>query len=250
MTSDLPPSPPPTADDDDGGRPTTASGPMTWLRESAGAVLAVALAALLVLPVVAWGVDTLLFQRRGAGVAEAVPALADAVALVNRRGCDGAAGSGSGFAITHEGRPAVVTNRHVVGAAAAVGVRTLDGAAGPDVVEVLLAPSEDVAVLVLDEPIGDALAFGRPPAVGDEVRLVGFPGARPITSAGAVAAGDDRRVVLDLPADPGASGAPLVDDDGRVVAQVVARTPEGDGVAIPIDRVAAALRDVVPAPSC
>lgn len=233
-----------------GGDEPIASTSMSRLRERAGRVLAGVLALLLVLPVVAWAVDTLVFSTLGDDVADAVPELADAVALVSMRGCDGVNGSGSGFATTYDGRPAVVTNRHVVEGAAVVGVRTLRGSSGPDVVEVLLAPGEDVAVLVLDQPLGTELQLGRRPAVGERVRLVGFPGARPVTSAGEVVDTDRTRTVLDLAADPGASGAPLVDTEDRVVGQVVARTPDGRAVAIPVDRVAAAIGEVVPAPPC
>lgn len=233
-----------------GGDERIASTSMSRLRDRAGRVLAGVLALLLVLPVVAWAVDTIVFSALGEDVADAAPELADAVALVSMRGCDGVNGTGSGFATTVDGRPAVITNRHVVAGAAVVGVRTLRGTSGPDVVEVLLAPGEDVAVLVLDEPLGAELRLGRRPTVGERLRLVGFPGARPVTSTGEVVDDDRTRMVLDLPADPGASGAPLVDTEDRVVAQVVARTPDGDAVAIPIDRVAAAVGDVVPAPPC
>lgn len=237
---------------DDGERDdaTTASTPMARLLDRAGRVLAGMLAVMLVLPVAAWAVDTLIFSRLGEGVAEAAPALADAVALVNRRGCDGRTGSGSGFAVTYEGRPAVVTNRHVVESSAVVGVRTLSGGAGPDVVEVLLSQIDDVAVLVLDRPLGAELALGRPATIGDQVRLVGFPGARPVTSTGRVSDSDNRRMLLDVEVDPGASGAPLVDDRDRVVAQVVARTEDGLGVAIPAGRLGSALRRLQPAAPC
>lgn len=238
------PDPAPT---DDGVAPSTS---MSRLRDRGGRALALIIAATMLLPIGAWAIDSLVFAALGEDVAEAAPGLADGVALVSRRGCDGSTGSGSGFAVDLDGTPAVVTNRHVVERAAAVGIRTLDGRAGPDVTDVLLSTSDDVAVLVLEEPLDGALRIGSRPALGDRLRLVGFPGARPVTSAGDVVDVDARRIQLDLRADPGASGAPLVDDDDAVVAQVVARTPDGDAVAIPVDVVGAALRSVVPAPDC
>lgn len=224
--------------------------PMTRLRDRAGRVLALVLAVFLVVPAGAWIVDTIAFNREGAEVADAVPQLADAVALVTRLGCDGSSGTGSGFAITYEGGPALVTNRHVVQDAEQVGLRRLSGGSGPQVVEVLLSPVEDVAVLRLDEGLGSTLRLGRAPAVGDEVRLVGFPGAQPITSAGEVVDADGTRVLVDLQAGPGASGAPMVDADGAVVAQVVARRPDGTGVGIAAPALARAIDEVVTTPGC
>lgn len=224
--------------------------PMVQLRERGGKVLAVVLAVLLVVPAGAWLLDTLAFNREGAAVADAVPELADAVALVQRLGCDGTSGTGSGFAVTYDGEPALVTNRHVVDGASQVGLRTLAGGPGPAVTRVLLSTRQDVAVLVLDEPLGSMLGVGSAPAPGDPVRLVGFPGARPITTSGAVEDVRGDRIVLDFPVGPGSSGAPVVDEDGSVVAQVVARTSDGAGVAIAAPAVAAGIDALVEAPSC
>lgn len=228
----------------------TPDTPMIQLRERGGRVIAVVLAIFLVVPAGAWLVETLAFSREGAEVAEAVPDLADAVALVRRLGCNGDSGTGSGFAITYDGQPALVTNRHVVLDSAQVGLRTLDGGPGPQVTQVLVAPDEDVAVLVLSEPLGATLGLGDAPRAGDEVRLVGFPGARPITTAGTVDTSDRTRVELDFEVGPGSSGAPVVDERGVVVAQVVARRADGSGVAIAAPAVGDAIASVVEAPGC
>ena len=228
----------------------TPDTPLTRLRERGGRVIAVLLAVFLVLPAGAWLVDSIVFNRQGARVADAVPELADAVALVTRLGCDGSSGTGSGFAIDLDGRPALVTNRHVVLGAASVGLRALDGGPGPLVTEVLVAPRQDVAVLLLDEPLGSTLGLGTAPGVGDRVRVVGFPGARPITTAGQVQEAGSDRVVLDFEVGPGSSGAPVVDEGGVVVAQVVARRSDGAGVATAAPAVADGIASVVPAPGC
>lgn len=226
------------------------SSPMIRLRERGGRVLGIVLAILLVVPAGAWIVDMVVFNREGAEVSEEVPELADAVALVRRLGCDGTSGTGSGFAITHDGEPALVTNRHVVDGAAQVGLQTLDGGSGPEVTRVLLAPDVDVAVLVLSEPLGTTLGVGGAPTAGDEVRLVGFPGARPITTAGAVEGVASDRVELDFDVGPGSSGAPVVDENGTVVAQVVARRADGSGVAIAAPAVADGIAAATEAPGC
>lgn len=238
-------SPPPPPEEEE-----TPDTPMTQLRERGGRVLAVVLSIFLVLPAGAWLIDTISFNREGAEVADAVPELAEAVALVRRLGCDGTSGTGSGFAITYDDQPALVTNRHVVLGAAQVGLRTLDGGPGPEVTRVLVSPDQDVAVLVLSEPLGTTLGLGSAPLPGDPVRLVGFPGARPITTAGAVDDTGGDRVELDFEVGPGSSGAPVVDEDGTVVAQVVARRQDGSGIAIAAPAVADGIASAVEAPGC
>lgn len=224
--------------------------PMTRLREKGGRWIALLLAVFLVVPAGAWLVDSIAFNRQGARVADAVPELAEAVALVTRLGCDGTSGTGSGFAIEYDGEPALVTNRHVVLGAAQVGLRELDGGPGPDVTEVLVSPDQDVAVLLLSRPLGSTLGIGTAPRDGDDVRVVGFPGARPITTAGTVEDTDGRRIVLDFEVGAGASGAPVVDDDGGVVAQVVARRSDGLGVATSAPALVDGINSVVAAPGC
>lgn len=228
----------------------TPDTPMTQLRERGGRAIAVLLAVFLVLPAGAWLVESLAFNREGAQVADAVPELSDAVALVQRLGCDGTSGTGSGFAITYDDQPALVTNRHVVLDAAQVGLRTLEGGPGPEVTRVLVSPEQDVAVLVLSEPLGSTLGLGDAPASGDPVRLVGFPGARPITTEGTVAETSRGRVVLDFEVGGGSSGAPIVDERGTVVAQVVARRVDGSGIATSAPAVADGIASLVEAPAC
>jgi V8-like Glu-specific endopeptidase len=86
--------------------------------------------------------------------------------------------------------------------------------------------------------------------VGDPLRLVGFPAARPFTTLGTVAAVTDRELLVSLPTEPGASGSPLVAADGTVVGQIFARTVDGQGLATPIVRLLAAAREAVPARGC
>lgn len=224
--------------------------PLSRMRDNAGKALAVLLAVLLVVPAGAWLADELAFRRAGDEVAEAAPALADAVVLISNLACDGRNGTGSGFATELDGRPVVLTNRHVVEGASRVSLRTLDGDPGPSVTAVLLSDDDDVAVLELDAALPSSLALAPAPVVDDPVRLVGFPGARPITSSGEVDEVGGARLLLSMQVDGGASGAPVVDADDRVVAQVVARTPEGAGVAIPAPVVARAAAGARPAPGC
>ncbi len=220
-----------------------------------GPWLAVLVAIALVLPVGGWVFDELGFRASGDAVVAQLgedAELADALLLVRSVGCGGALASGTAFAVDLGDGPVVVTNRHVVEGSRSVGVRPLDGGPAVTVEDHRLSTIADVAVLDLADPgaVTAVLVRGETPSVGDEVRLVGFPAARPFTTDGAVAAVDPARLLLELRTDPGASGSPVVDTDGRVVGQVFARTEDGHGVATPVDRLSHAVSEAVPAPPC
>jgi S1-C subfamily serine protease len=55
---------------------------------------------------------------------------------------------------------------------------------------------------------------------------------------------------VELATDPGASGSPLVTEDGRVAGQIFARSSRGQGLATPIARLVAAVEAATPAPAC
>lgn len=241
---------PPDEDDLDGFE-------TTWARlvRRFGPWLAGLLAVVLVLPVGGWLVDELEFRASGEAVTEALGGdadLADALLLVRAVGCGGTLATGSAFAVDLGDGPVIVTNRHVVEDARTVGLRRLDGGPVIAVDSHRLAPDADVAVLDLADPddLPPALARGRTPAAGDDVRLVGFPAARPFTTRGTVAEVTPTRLVVDLQTDPGASGSPVVDARGQVVGQIFARTHGERGLATPVDRLAGAVAEAAPAPAC
>lgn len=207
--------------------------------------LALFVAVLLVVPLGGWLLEELAFQRSGSEVEAALGAedLADSVFLVRAARCDGTSGSGSGFVAQREGRPVVVTNRHVVDGARVVGLRRLTGGAAIEVAGYRVSDGADVAVLEVADPsaLPPALPFGEPVEAGAPVRIVGFPAARPFTTSGAVERAEPGRLLVDVRTDPGASGSPVVDPDGRVVGQVFARSEEDLGVATPVDVLADAI---------
>lgn len=210
---------------------------MSRLVSRARSWLALFVALLLVVPLGGWLLQELAFSRSADTIEEEVSAgLADSVFLVRAARCDGTSGSGSGFVAVRDGERVVVTNRHVVDGARIVGVRPLTGGPAIDVAGYRVSEEADVAVLELEEPssLPSPLAFGASPAVGDDVRVVGFPLARPFTTEGSVTTAQPGRLVIDVRTDPGASGSPVVDDGGRVVGQIFARTGEGRGVATPV----------------
>jgi S1-C subfamily serine protease len=223
---------------------------MSRLGRRGGRWLALLLAGLLVLGAVTWLLDELAFRGRASDLEAAVGERAAAVHLVRATGCDGQRRSGSAFVVSTPTGPALVTNRHVVEASDLVAVRSVTDGIAREVASLRLSDAADVAVLEVADPatLPAPLSIGGGVAEGDEVRLLGFPAARPWTTAGTVAAVGRDRLALDLRVAPGASGSPVVDADAVVVAQVFARTPEGTGVATPAGLLADAIRDAAPAP--
>lgn len=222
--------------------------------ERAKGILGVVLALALIIPLGAGLLQVLGFERAGDRVVEELAAddldtaLAESVLLVGGTTCSGAGSvTGTAFAVEVDGRDLLVTNRHVVDDVASVGVRPLGGGPGPRVSSWQLSTSADVAVLELEDPA--ALPATLPlassdPAPGDQVRTVGFPSGMPFTTAGPVDAIQGGRVVLDMRIDPGASGSPVLDRQGAVVAQVFARTDGGRGVGTPAGTLRTALDDL------
>jgi S1-C subfamily serine protease len=222
--------------------------------------LAAVVAAALLIPTGAWLLDELDFRRSGADVLETLEGtlgeddVAGAILLVRAAGCTPSqGGSGSGFVVDVGDGPVILTNRHVVDGARQVAVRALDGTANARVVEVEVSDVADVAVLRVADPGGLPPALrlvDRPVAVGDDVRLVGFPAARPATTAGTVVEAAPAQLLLELEVVPGASGSPVVDASGHVVGQIHAVTAGGLGLATPAELLVRAARTSEPLPDC
>lgn len=233
--------------------------PMTRLARRLRTWIVVIVALALVVPSGAWFVDELSFRRRASAVVATLEGelpgavAAGAVLRVRTLRCTGTAATGSAFVAATADGPVVVTNRHVVDDAAIVGVRALDGSFDLRVTGVRLSGRADVAVLDVGDPtaLPPALVLASGGArVGEAVRTVGFPAATPFTTAGRVAALADGRMLLDLEVDPGASGSPVVADDGEVVGQIFGVMPDGRGVATPSGILRVAIAEAVPAPAC
>jgi S1-C subfamily serine protease len=215
--------------------------------------LALVLAVLLAVPFSGWLVDELGFRSAGWDVAgEVDQALVDSVLLVRAGRCDGSVVTGTAFVLAVDDGPVVVTNRHVVEQVRTAGVRPLTGGTPETVTGVRLAADADVAVLEVAAPerLPTALLPGSAADVGAELRLVGFPAARAFTTTGTVEAVDPDVLRVELATDPGASGSPLVTEDGRVAGQIFARSAGGQGLATPIARLLAAVEAATPAPAC
>lgn len=155
-------------------------------------------------------------------------------------GCGGV-GTGSGFAV---GEDVLVTNRHVVAGAETLQLSTYDGqdilveTAGSAVVA-------DLALVRTKDALPAAVTLApADPELGDAVEIVGYPGGGRLTSSTGRVLGyqDDplganagRVMVTDAEAQPGSSGSPVYDAEGRVVGVVYAASREGDAaLAIPV----------------
>lgn len=216
--------------------------------------LGVLVAIALVVPFGAGLLNLLVFDRAGERVADEVEqrdldrALTEGVLLVRATPCAAAGiASGTAFATRLDGRPVLVTNRHVVQDVRSVGVQELDGGPGPRVESWRLAAGADVAVLDLaeDTVLPVVLGFARDePDVGTDVVTIGFPNAMPYTTGGPIASHQGSRVQFDFRVDPGASGSPVLGPDGLVVGQIYGRTEAGHGVGTALSALRQALSDL------
>jgi len=133
-------------------------------------------------------------------------------------------GHGSGFLVSKDGY--ILTNEHVVGAAREVRVRWSDGTETRGTVE-RADKGRDVALVKTDPGARSPLLFRTtPPVVGETVLAVGAPldiqfqgtVTRGIVSTPSRMYGGLRYVQSDVMVNPGNSGGPLLDEQGRVVA--------------------------------
>jgi S1-C subfamily serine protease len=170
--------------------------------------------------------------------------------------------TGTGVVIVDQG--IILTNLHVVNAAAKLGIVFADGLESEATV-IGLHPEQDLAVLqaktIPDDLAAATMRSTRDLAIGDDVLAVGFPfGIGPSASAGVVSglrreyrSPEGKRILtnliqFDAAANPGNSGGPLVTAEGEVVGIVTGllnpteqRVFIGIGFAVPIESAAGAV---------
>jgi len=158
-------------------------------------------------------------------------------------------GLGAGFAgWVEDGKLYVVTAAHVVSELGEqVTIERNTGSWGAEVVG--RDKGRDLAVLrVSGRPIGAAPLWQKPlrnrPRPGDELLLVGSPyGLGGTVTSGVVSAVRPNLIQTDAAANPGNSGGPAVDRNGRVVGVLVSGGGENLNFAVPIRQLCLTLRD-------
>ena len=190
-------------------------------------------------------VDDALLDAYSRSVSAVARLARPSVAHITMSRSSSARGAGSGFAFTHDGL--VLTNSHVVHEAKEVMVAFADGLesrarlVGED-------PDTDVAVLRLEDgdTVGLTLGDSRRLRQGQIAIAVGSPlGFELTVTAGIVSAlgrslrGFAGRVIddviqTDAALNPGNSGGPLLDSEGRVIGVNTAAIPSAQGLAFAV----------------
>jgi serine protease Do len=146
--------------------------------------------------------------------------------------------TGTGFAITNEGY--LATNYHVTDGADSIYIQNHEGDYFKASV-VAYDPQTDIAILKVDDENfrfgkGDVpyTFSGSKAGLGARVYTLGFPEDEIIYNEGYISAkngfeNDSMQYRLELPADPGQSGAPVLDTHGNVLAIVTARGSQSEG---------------------
>lgn len=179
------------------------------------------------------------------GTADYAKTRRSVVLVLGRMGED--ASSGTGFAVTREGRRTVIaTCWHVVQGASELAVRTDGGAVVPARLRAQAAGGVDLALLTIEDASLPLLPLAGPARVGQEVGVIGFPrafdfmngglGLEPSLSKGIVSAlrpgdGGVPWLQVDAAVNEGNSGGPAVDwKTGRVVGVATAKLREAEGL--------------------
>lgn len=163
--------------------------------------------------------------------------------------------TGTGFALSNDGY--IVTNYHVVEGAENIQVRLRNGKVVPASI-VAYEPKNDIAMLKVDDKhfrfgkgeLPYSFMAGRA-ALGANIYTLGFPQDEIVYNEGYISSnngyqGDSNQYRLEVPAGPGQSGAPVVDDNGAVVGIIRSKDEgtEGTTYAVTSKTLLRLLRDV------
>lgn len=144
---------------------------------------------------------------------------------------------GTGFALTNDGF--VATNYHVVKDARSIFIQTADNSYKAYLVA--FEPAADVAILKIEDK---AFRFGKSPlpyalstrisGLGQKVFTIGFPQDDLVYNEGYISCesgygGDSASYQLEMTANPGQSGAPVIDKYGNIVALVTGKQSNTSG---------------------
>ena len=146
---------------------------------------------------------------------------------------------GSGF-VVHDGQ--VVTNRHVIAAAATGFVRLVDKATKFQIAgTVAVDDAHDLAIVAVTDLKAPSLPLGdsNKVAVGDDVYAAGNPkGLEGTFSQGIISAirrvGGDTILQMTAPISPGSSGGPILNNKGEVIGIAAATFTGGQNLNLAI----------------
>jgi S1-C subfamily serine protease len=146
--------------------------------------------------------------------------------------------TGTGFALSNDGY--LITNYHVVEGAENIQVRTRSGKVVPASI-VAYEPKNDIALLKVDDKhfrfskgeLPYSFLAGKA-ALGASVYTLGFPQDEVVYNEGYISSrngyqGDSNQYRLEVPAGPGQSGAPVVDENGTVVGIIRSKDEGTEG---------------------
>lgn len=146
--------------------------------------------------------------------------------------------TGTGFALSNDGY--LVTNYHVAEGADSIYIQSRDGQYYKATVMVV-NPATDLAILKVDDK---TFRFGKgdvpysfsavKKGLSTSVYTLGYPQDEIVYSEGYISAingyeGDSSQYMLKIPAEPGQSGAPVLDGNGNIVAIVTGKETESEG---------------------
>ncbi|MGH7194028.1 MAG: S1C family serine protease, partial [Candidatus Saccharimonadales bacterium] len=191
-----------------------------------------------------------------ATVEKLVESARKSVVVVSFRGREsGGNGIGSGFIVKSDGL--IATNLHVIGEARPISVRTLDGHRY-DVTAIEASDREaDLALLRIDAHDLPALELGDSSTLkqGQSIVALGNPRGLTHSVVTGVVSGErtiDGRTMIQLaiPIEPGNSGGPLLDLEGRVHGLLTMKSlvTANLGFAVPINRLKPLLEKPNPVP--
>jgi S1-C subfamily serine protease len=146
--------------------------------------------------------------------------------------------TGTGFALTNDGY--LVTDYHVIDGADSVYIQTNDGRYFKASVRAS-DPKNDIAILKIQD---SKFRFAKTEVpytfsatksgLGARIYTLGYPEDEIIYNEGYISAkngyeGDSMQYRLELPADPGQSGAPVLDREGNILAIITAKGNKDEG---------------------
>ena len=173
---------------------------------------------------------------------------------VDRNGFEG--GRGTGFVVREDG--VIATNFHVIGEHRDFSIRFSDGRTFRPQSILALDRERDLALIKIKSQDLPVLELGESTKLkpGQAVLAIGNPlGYEHSVSRGVIAAirelefGDGRPMVqVAIPIEPGSSGSPTLDLDGRVVAILSIKSGGAMGLGIPVNALKDLLQDIKPIP--